>query len=268
MQFPVYLEIAGVRLHPHWVFEMLAYAVAFQIYFFLRRRRGDSVSDGVRWSVIAAATMGAAIGSKMLFWFEEPLLTWQEWRNPAFLLGGKSIVGALAGGLIAVELLKRHLGVREHTGDLFAVPLCFGIAVGRIGCFLTGLADHTYGGPTSLPWGVDFGDRVARHPAQLYELVFMILLGILLQFFVFPRTQNTDIQSRWRSGDAFKLFMVAYMGFRLLLDWLKPEVRVALGLSSIQWVCLLLLLFYSRDILRWCSGKKAALVPALPTGSS
>ena len=268
MQFPIYLEIGGVRLHPHWVFEMLAYAAAFQIYLFLRRRHGDSVSDGVRWSVIAAAAMGAAIGSKILFWFEEPLLTWQQWRNPAFLLGGKSIVGALAGGLIAVELLKRHLGVRERTGDLFAVPLCFGIAVGRIGCFLTGLADHTYGTQTSLPWGVEFGDNIARHPTQIYEIVFVIALAVFLQLAVLPHIEKKASDSRWKSGDAFKVFMVGYMSFRLFIALIKPEVRVALGLSAIQWVCLLLLLFYSRDILRWCSGKKAALVPVLPTGSN
>ncbi len=48
--------------------------------------------------------------------------------------------------------MKRIAGIRSRTGDLFAVPLCVGIAIGRIGCFLAGLADDTYGKPTSLPW--------------------------------------------------------------------------------------------------------------------
>src|SRR5262249_18208835 len=158
LQFPFYLHIGSMRLHPHWLFETLAYVVAFQVYRQMRRRHGDAVTDGVRWSVIAAAAVGAAVGSKILFWLEEPLLTLQNLGNIAFLLGGKSIVGGLVGGLIAVELVKRHMRVQTRTGDLFAIPICIGIAVGRFGCFLTGLSDHTYGNATRLPWGVDFGD--------------------------------------------------------------------------------------------------------------
>jgi phosphatidylglycerol:prolipoprotein diacylglycerol transferase len=73
-------------------------------------------------------------------------------------MGGKMIVGALMGGLLAVEWAKRRLGVTVRTGDLFALPLCAGIAIGRVGCFLTGLEDHTVGAHTTLPWGVDVGD--------------------------------------------------------------------------------------------------------------
>lgn len=52
-------------------------------------------------------------------------------------------------------------------------------------------------------------------------------------------------------GDAFKLFMVAYMSFRLLCDFIKPYPRIFLGLGGIQWACLLILLYYSRDVTRW-----------------
>ena len=82
-------------------------------------------------------------------------------------------VGGLIGGLIAVEWTKRWLRVTIPTGDLLVVPLVAGIAIGRIGCFLTGLADRTYGLATGLPWGVDFGDGVLRHPTQIYEIVFL-----------------------------------------------------------------------------------------------
>ena len=85
-------------------------------------------------------------------------------------MGGKTIVGALIFGLISVELMKRYIGVRQSTGDLYAIPLALGIAIGRIGCFLTGLSDNTYGTPTTLPWAVNFGDGIPRHPTQLYEI--------------------------------------------------------------------------------------------------
>src|SRR5258708_36630797 len=65
---------------------------------------------------------------------------------------------------------------RRSTGDLCVYPLIFGQCVGRIGCFLTGLDDHTHGNFTSLPWGVNFGDG-PRHPTQLYEILFLLILG-------------------------------------------------------------------------------------------
>ena len=61
------------------------------------------------------------------------------------------------------------VGITHSTGAYFAPSLAIGIAIGRIGCFLSGLEDYTYGTPTTLPWGYDFGDGVLRHPVQLYE---------------------------------------------------------------------------------------------------
>ena len=92
-------------------------------------------------------------------------------------MSGKTLVGGLIGGLFAVEWTKRLIGVRRRTGDLFAIPLCAGIAIGRIGCFLGGLEDGAYGVATVLPWGVDFGDGVARHPTQVYEILWMGLVA-------------------------------------------------------------------------------------------
>jgi phosphatidylglycerol---prolipoprotein diacylglyceryl transferase len=67
-----------------------------------------------------------------------------------------------------VEVTKKIIKVPTSTGDAFAYPLIVGTAIGRIGCFFTGLSDRTYGTATSLPWGIDFGDRIPRHPTQLY----------------------------------------------------------------------------------------------------
>ena len=60
-----------------------------------------------------------------------------------------------------------------------------------------------------------------------------------------------DPRPRILPGDAFKLFMVAYMSFRLLCDFIKPYPRLFLGLGGIQWACVLILLYYSPDVLRW-----------------
>jgi phosphatidylglycerol---prolipoprotein diacylglyceryl transferase len=242
MSFPVYLHFGPLSIHPHLLFEALAYTLGFRLYLELRRQHGDCVEDFHRWWVIAAAAIGAVVGAKFLFLLEDPRQSLQHLSQPALLFSGKTIVGALIGGLFAVELAKRLLGVTVRTGDLFALPLCVGIAIGRVGCFLTGIDDQTAGTATSLPWGVNFGDGIRRHPTQLYEILFIILLGI----FIFAVSRRPH-----REGDLFKLFMAGYFSFRLACDFLKPEVRVFARLSSIQWACVAMLLCYSPDIIRW-----------------
>ena len=236
----------------HFFFESLAYVVAFRLYVRQRQKAGDFLEKGDRWKVIVAAVAGAAIGSKLLYWLEDPLLTVHRWADIRYLLGGKTIVGALAGGTVAVEVTKLRAGIQRRTGDLFAVPLAVGIAIGRIGCFLAGKQDDTYGAATSLPWGVDLGDGVRRHPVQLYEAGAMLILAILL-----PRIHPV----RFAEGDRFRVFVLAYYSFRLLVDFLKPGIRFG-GLTSLQWVCAAALLWYARDLWRMLSAAEVKEAPA------
>ena len=238
MHFPVYFQFGPVLVHPHWVFESLAYLLGFRFYLWSRARSGDVLTGAQRMWVVAAAIAGAALGSKLLYWLEDPWLTLRNWNDPFYLMAGKTVVGGLIGGLFAVEWAKRRLGIFRRTGDLFALPLAAGIAIGRVGCFLSGLGDETYGVPTGLPWGVDFGDGMLRHPAQLYEIAWLGPLAYWLhQFAARPH----------REGDLFKTFMVGYLGFRLLVDFLKPGARLA-GLTMIQWACVAMLIYYGRDL--------------------
>lgn len=255
MTFPVFLPIGPLALHPHVVFETLAYAVGFRLYVWLRARRGDHLGERSRGWVVVAGVAGAALGSKLLYWLSDPALTALRAQalDLPFLMGGKSIVGALAAGLLAVELVKRRLGVTRATGDLFAVPLAAGIAIGRVGCFLTGLEDHTHGLPAALPWAVDFGDGVPRHPAQLYEVLFLALLVPLLLVLQGRARPGAAIVE----GDTFKAFMVAYCAFRFGLELLKPGVPL-LGLNAVQWVCLGVLLYYGQLIARRAIGLRPA----------
>jgi phosphatidylglycerol:prolipoprotein diacylglycerol transferase len=233
--------------------------------------------------VIAAAIAGAALGSKILFWLEDPQLTRHNLSNPAYLMGGKTIVGALIFGLISVELMKRYIGVRQSTGDLYAIPLALGIAIGRVGCFLTGLSDNTYGIPTALPWAVDFGDGIPRHPTQLYEIAFLlILIPLLYRIVILSGAEVSRSEASAESkdplnhdsataparsslnpflpGDTFKFFMVAYLSFRFLCDFIKPYPRIFLGLGGIQWACLFGLLYYSGAY-RWLTPPRTKVAP-------
>lgn len=230
--FPVYLEVAGTRLHPHLVFELLGYFAGARAYFAQRRRLPTTALplEQNLW-VLVGCIFGAWAGSKLLAWAESPahyLALLQT--DPAALLGGKTIVGGLLGGWAGIEVAKERLGITHSTGDAFVWPLALGTAIGRLGCFFTGLADRTYGVATSLPWGVDFGDSIARHPTQLYEsAVVLVLAGTL-----FAATRARELPS----GARFRLYFTGYFAFRFLVEFLKPRETPLLGLSAIQFASL------------------------------
>lgn len=226
MSFPYYFELLGHRIHPHPVFEVLAYLIGSRLYFYQRKRSTlpqPSFEHSIR--LLTACLAGALAGAKILAFLESPVDFWNHRYEAAAWAGGKTIVGGMLGAWLAVELAKKKLRITVSTGDLYVLPLLISISIGRIGCFLTGLDDHTHGLPTSLPFGVDFGDGIPRHPTQLYEIAFLMLLGICL--FVWRRKIPRD-------GTLFRIFVASYLGFRFLIEFCKPRYEYALGLSAIQ----------------------------------
>lgn len=222
------------RLAAHFIFETLGYAVGFRLYLRARRNAGDFLSPSDRNWIVVAAILGAALGAKLLFWFEDPRRTLAHLSDLTYLASGKTIVGGLLGGTFAVEWTKARLHIHRRTGDLFAVPMCLGIALGRIGCFFGGLPDDTCGLPASLPWAVDFGDGIPRHPTQLYESAAMLVLAYALR--------KID-QRPHPEGALYRYFLVSYLAWRLAIDTLKPGVHFA-GLAPLQWCCAAALLWY------------------------
>ena len=260
ISFPVYLHLGPLTLHPHPVFEAIAYFIG--LYISLLKRISESresvaahqpqaaISASDRLSVSVGALAGALIGAKLLVLLQHVNLLQQDWQSFLLLaLQGKTIVGALLGGLIGVELTKKMIGLRRSTGDSFVFSVIVGMMIGRVGCFLTGLSDRTYGVATALPWGIDFGDGISRHPTQLYEIGFLFGLLILLRYLQKKGclTQKLPL----REGDLFKLFMVAYLSFRLAIDFIKPAFKPVLGLSAIQIAALCGLFYYRKSLLKF-----------------
>ena len=146
---------------------------------------------------------------------------------------GHSIAGAIAGGAAAVEIYKWARGIHGSTGLPFVAPLALGIAVGRFGCFFAGLPDYTYGTPTSLPWGVDFGDGISRHPVQLYESAAMLAF---LAFWL--RALATRSAAIIRNG--FYLFVAWYALQRFAWEFLKPYPTIAGPFNLFHLICVAL----------------------------
>lgn len=225
---------------PHVVLEALAYLVASRTYWSVARAQPRPPRATDRWLLAACAIAGAAVGSKGLHVLEHLPALWRQ-GAPADWLVGKSVLGGLVGGTLAVEAGKRAIGWQPSTGDAWVPAIALGLIIGRAGCQMSGLWDQTYGTPTALPWGWDYGDGARRHPVALYEmaLVGLAWLGV----------------ARWRvraPGARFSAFLAAYCAIRLALDFLKPPfgaptaaeltatlpVARYLDLTAIQWTAL------------------------------
>jgi len=149
---------------------------------------------------------------------------------------GRSIVGALFGAILFIEIYKRSRGITGSTGLIFVPAFTVSVIVGRWGCFLSGLEDHTYGTETSLLWAFDFGDGLGRHPVQLYESFAMVLfLGMALISFA--------RRSSFFMSNGFYLLVVYYGSQRFLWEFLKPYAVVAGPFNLFHLVCVALVLY-------------------------
>ncbi|MGO4920004.1 prolipoprotein diacylglyceryl transferase family protein [Maribacter spongiicola] len=233
--------VFGVKLNMHLILEYLAFFVGFRYYVFLRKRSTDVISSNNRLSIIIGAVFGALFLSRLVAFFENPAAHIQE--NWLYNLNNKTIMGGLFGGLLGVELAKKIIGEKHSSGDLFTLPIILGIIIGRIGCFLAGIKEFTFGKETSFFTGMDLGDGIQRHPITLYEVVFLIVLFISIRRF--EKSNHT-----FQNGNLFKLFMVSYFSLRFCIEFLKPNSFYILGISSIQLLCLICLVYYYKFILQ------------------
>lgn len=235
MQIPFQPELFDIPLNIHLILEYSAFFIAFRYYVNLRKKSVDHISSTRRLSIILGAALGALIGSRLIGLLENPMNL--SSINFIQLLNTKTIMGGLFGGLLGVELTKKIIGEHLSSGDLFVFPILVGIFIGRIGCFLSGVNEFTYGKETDFLLAMDLGDGLLRHPIALYELGFLALLFFLLKHI--QRSYKHD------NGELFKLFMLSYFGFRFFIEFLKPNVFFIGGLSTIQLLCVICWMYYT-----------------------
>ena len=199
----------------HTVFDLLAWASGIGLSVVLYRWRLKQVAqqvaakiDGVYFAALAA---GAAVGA----WLAGSLNTLRE-HAPAL---SHSVAGALVGAIVAVEIYKAVRGIKGSTGGVFVGSFSLGVEIGRLGCFFAGLPDDTYGTPTRLPWAVDLGDGVPRHPVQLYESASMALFLAVYLIALWNRRP-------WAMRRGFYVMCVWYGLQRFAWEFLKPYPRL------------------------------------------
>jgi len=216
----------------HLLFDVLAWASGGLLARFLYKWRLQGAAERVAARAgrlyVAALVVGVVAGA----WGFGSLNT----GLTAIPHPSHSIAGALAGGIIAVELYKLARGITGSTGTMWVGPLALGMAVGRLGCFFAGLPDETFGTPTSLPWAVDLGDGVPRHPVQLYEsLAMLAFLGVYLAALA--------RRAAWTGERAFYLFILVYAAQRFVWEFWKPYPRLLGPLDLFQLLALFMIAY-------------------------
>ncbi|MDR2205684.1 MAG: prolipoprotein diacylglyceryl transferase [Flavobacteriaceae bacterium] len=239
MTFPFAFHIFGHEIYLHFFAEFLAFFLGYRCYVWEKKRFPDFVDSTNRLYAILGAAIGALVGSRLIGSLENPEIFLSG--NLLNIFQSKTIIGGIFGGLIGVEITKKIIGEKTSTGDLFILPLILGIAIGRIGCFSMGVFEFTYGNPTDFFLGMNLGDSIKRHPTSLYEIIFLAAL--------FPIFYSALKKQKFRNGVLFKIFMLAYFGFRFLIEFIKPNEFYVLGLSVIQWVCVICWVYYAKFIL-------------------
>jgi len=173
--------------------------------------------------IAAAAIIGGVLGAKIIEWILVSGGSSQQFLNPSS--GGRTIIGGIICGWLAVEFVKWRLGIRRSTGDLFALALPAGEAVGRIGCLLNGCC---YGTISNVPWAI-YQHDAWRHPSQIYSSLAALVIFTFLFFMCHRLT---------REGDLFRLYLLLYGITRFTIEFYRERNIAFNGLSTAQWICI------------------------------
>ncbi len=257
---PTLFHLGDVAVPTHDVFVVLGVTAALAVFgWSIRSRAGHDLR---LWQIAAGALLVGAVFARISTSWRYLAATPDASLTGLWFYGGKSVLGGLAGAYLGVHLTKRLIGHRERTGDVFAPAVALGLAIGRIGCFLT----EPLGRPTSLPWGLTPDPAVAAtipgcttctlgvplHPSFLYEIVFHLVAFVVLVRYG-PRLRAP--------GETFTLYLLAYGLLRFGVEFTRDSTVMAAGLTGSQLFLLatlpLLLSHVVRQLRRGAYGSAA-----------
>ncbi|WP_082305215.1 prolipoprotein diacylglyceryl transferase [Leucobacter japonicus] len=208
-----YLQIGPLRIYFYALCIILGIIIAG---IWTARRLGQrggergAVFDFLVWSLVLGI-IGARLYHVVTHWGDY----FGAGKNPleifAFWNGGIAIFGALIGGAIGVLIASRITGIRFWSfADALVPGLLIAQAVGRVGNYFN---HELFGGPTTLPWGLEIESSNAAfpiglpegtlfHPTFIYEAIWN-LLGVVVLL---------AIERKWRPrwGTFFALYLIWY----------------------------------------------------------
>jgi phosphatidylglycerol:prolipoprotein diacylglycerol transferase len=244
------LHIAGITLQTFGLMMGLAFVVSGAIV----SRRLQELGKPVDWAyeMVFAALVGGIVGAR-LWWVVE---NWSDAKDDLIgsLFSGSGLVwygGAIGGAICVLAWAWRRGFFGLVLLDVAAVPLAAGYAIGRIGCQLAG--DGDYGIPWDGPWAMAYPNGTVPttekvHPTPVYETITMLIVAAVLW----------RLRDRWRPGTLFALYLILAGAERFLVEFVRRNDDVVLGLTQPQ---LLSLAMIAGGAI-WLWVRRGALSPA------
>ncbi len=213
---PIFFHLGPLTLYAYGALVALGFLVG-SIWVARRAQRAgedvDTYLQSIFWIIIAGFT-----GARLLYviyypdaYLADPLRMVLD-RGGLVWYGG--LVSAVLASLVFVKIKRLSL---PKFADILSAPAAIGLAIGRVGCFMTGCC---YGKPTHLPWAVQFPPGhethpLHVHPTQLYESLGLLVLIILLQW-AYKHSKTPGLTAC--------LFFVGYGILRFLIEYLRGDV--------------------------------------------
>jgi phosphatidylglycerol---prolipoprotein diacylglyceryl transferase len=216
----------------------ICFAMAFISAGALIWRRLEELGKPVDWAyeMAFAALLGGLIGSRLDFILENYSDVKHDLLGNLFSGSGLVWYGGAIGGAIGVFLWAWWRGyLTLALLDLAAPALALGYAVGRVGCQLSG--DGDYGKAWDGPWAMSYPDGTKPidhtvHPTPIYETLTMGLVALLLW----------RLRDRLTNGLLFALYLLLGGTERFLVEFIRRNDDVAIGLTQAQLISLVMML--------------------------
>jgi phosphatidylglycerol:prolipoprotein diacylglycerol transferase len=226
--YPVLVRFGQMAVYSYGVMLALAFVACWLFARWYLPSRGLDVE--LATDLLLAAAAGGIIGARALYvatnwgvFAANPLWVFQLQR------GGMVFYGGLVGGALAVAayVVFRKLPV-PVIADGGAIAVLLGSAIGRIGCFLNGCCA---GRATDGLLGVLFPGGAGRvYPAQLIDSGANLL--------IFAALLHIAVRHKVRPGVLWWLFLTLYGVSRFLMEALRTNPPLALGLTQAQLISL------------------------------
>jgi phosphatidylglycerol:prolipoprotein diacylglycerol transferase len=208
----------------------ICFAIAFLFAGGLVARRLTEIGEPADWAyeLVFCALVGGLVGARVDFLIQN----WSDVSDDVLgsIFSGSGLVwlGGVVGGALGVCLWAWWRGfLGPQLLDLCAPGLALGYAIGRVGCQLSG--DGDYGTPSDLPWAMSYPEGTVPtddevHPTPIYETLAMGIAALVLW----------HLRDRFRPGVLFAIYLVIAGVERLLIEFIRRNDEVALGLTLPQ----------------------------------
>jgi phosphatidylglycerol:prolipoprotein diacylglycerol transferase len=208
----------------------LMFALAFVAAGALLARRLREWGKPADWAydAILFALIGGVVGARLDFIIENYDSVKDDLFGNIFSGSGLVWYGGALGGALGVMLWARwRRMLNVALLDLCAAPLALGYAIGRIGCQISG--DGDYGKAWDGPWAMAYPEGTEPidetvHPTPIYETLSMGLVAYVLW----------RLRDRFQAGVLFAIYLVLAGLERLLVEFLRRNDDVLIGLTQAQ----------------------------------